>query len=73
MFAPFKKDTTYFGKPEQAWMINFRVADLKAMVAQLRAANIEVEEPTSYPNGDFARVYDPDGNPIELWESKQPG
>ena len=72
VFAPFKKDTTYFGKPEQAWMINFRVADLKAMVAQLRAAGIEVDEPTSYPNGDFSRLHDPDGNPIELWEPKQP-
>ena len=72
VFAPFKKDTTYFGKPEQGWMINFRVADLKAMVAQLRAAGITVEEPKSYPNGDFARLHDPEGNPIELWEPKQP-
>ena len=69
-FAPFKKDTKYFGRPEQSWMINFRVADLKAMVAQLRAAGITVEEPKSYPNGDFARLQDPEGNPIELWEPK---
>jgi predicted enzyme related to lactoylglutathione lyase len=73
VFAPFKQDTTYFGRPEQSWMINFRVADLKAMVAQLRAAGITVEEPQSDPNGDFARLYDPERNPIELWESKQPG
>lgn len=71
VFAPFKQDTTYFGRPEQSWMINFRVADLKAMVAQLRAAGVTVEEPQSDPNGDFARLYDPEGNPIELWESKQ--
>lgn len=70
-FAPFKKDTKYFGKPEQSWMINFRVADLKAMVAQLRAAGITVEEPQSSPNGDFARLHDPEGNPIELWEPKE--
>jgi glyoxylase I family protein len=70
-FAPFKMDTTYFGKPEQRWMINFRVADLKAMVAQLRAAGITVGEITSYPNGDFARLQDPEGNPIELWQPKQ--
>ena len=72
VFAPFKKDTTYFGRPEQAWMVNFRVADLEAMVAQLRAAGITVTEPESYPNGDFARVHDPEGNPIELWEPKDP-
>jgi len=71
-FAPFDKDTTYFGKPGQNWMIDFRVADLKAMVAQLRAAGITVENPKSYPNGDFARLHDTEGNPIELWEPKQP-
>ena len=71
-FAPFKKDTTYFGRPEQGWMINFRVADLKAMVAQLRAAGVTVDEPTSYPIGNFARLHDPEGNPIELWEPKEP-
>jgi predicted enzyme related to lactoylglutathione lyase len=72
VFAPFNKDTKYFGKPEQAWMVNFRVADLEAMIAQLRAAGITVEDPQSYPNGDFARLYDPEGNPIELWEPKEP-
>lgn len=72
VFAPFAKTTKYFGKPEQSWMINFRVANLKAMVAQLRAAGITVQDPESYPNGDFARLHDPEGNPIELWESKDP-
>ena len=71
-FSPFKKDTKYFGRPEQNWMVNFRVADLKAMIAQLRAAGIAVEEPKSYLNGDFTRLQDPEGNPIELWEPKEP-
>ena len=52
-------------------MINFRVADLDAMVAQLRAGGIEVTlDPESYPNGRFARLHDPAGNPVELWEPK---
>ena len=72
VFAPFKKDTTYFGRPEQIWMINFRVADLQAIIAQLRAAGIAIEDPQSYPNGDFSRLHDPEGNPIELWQPKQP-
>jgi glyoxylase I family protein len=72
VFAPFGKDTTYFGRPEQAWMINFRVADLEAMVAQLRAAGITVEEPETHPNGHFARLHDPEGNPIQLWEPTDP-
>jgi predicted enzyme related to lactoylglutathione lyase len=67
VFAPFKQDTTYFGARD--WMLNFRVRDLDAMVAQLTAAGIAVEvNPETYPNGRFARLADPEGNPIELWE-----
>ena len=52
-------------------MINFRVQDLDAMVAQLRTASIKVTvDPETYPNGRFARLHDPDGYPIELWEPK---
>ena len=73
-FAPFRKDTKYFGSETQQWMINFRVRDLDAMVAQLRRAAIEVEvDSQAYPNGRFARLKDPEGNPIQLWESKRPG
>jgi glyoxylase I family protein len=68
-FAPFPSDTDYFGRTEQMWMINFRVRDLDSMVAQLRNSGIEVKiDETPYPQGRFARVYDPEGNPIELWE-----
>lgn len=39
------------------------------MIAQLRASGISVDpDPKLYPNGRFARLYDPEGNPIELWE-----
>ena len=70
-FATFKKTTTYFGKPEQSFMVNFRVADLKAMIAQLRASGIVVDEPISDPTGSFARLHDPEGNSVELWEPKE--
>jgi glyoxylase I family protein len=70
-FAPFPKDTS-FGKKDQSWMINFRVNDLDAMVAQLRAYGEKVRvDSTVYPNGRFARLQDPEGNPIELWEPKK--
>ena len=50
-------------------MINFRVRSLDAIVAQLRAAGISVEiDQQRYPNGRFAHLNDPEGNPIELWE-----
>jgi glyoxylase I family protein len=69
VFEPFPDNTTYFGRPGQAWMINFRVGDLEAMVAQLRGAGLEVTvDPESYPSGHFARVHDPEGNPVELWQ-----
>ncbi|MEL7488036.1 MAG: VOC family protein [Pseudomonadota bacterium] len=69
VFEPFKEDTDYFGDPAQQWMINFRVRDLAAMVAQLRAAGIAVEaDEEEYPNGLFARLQDPEGNPIQLWQ-----
>jgi glyoxylase I family protein len=73
VFSPFPMDTDYFGSKTQAWMINFRVRDLDAMVAQLRNSNIEVKvDPEKYPNGRFARLHDPEGNPIELWEPMKP-
>lgn len=69
VFSAFPATTSYFGKPEQQWMINFRVRSLEAMVAQLRQNGIEVEvDEELYPNGRFARLADPEGNPIQLWE-----
>jgi len=74
VFAPFAMDTGYFGSKQQAWMVNFRVRSLDAMVAQLQKASIEVKvDPEKYPNGRFARLHDPEGNPIELWEPASPG
>jgi glyoxylase I family protein len=71
VFVPFPKDSEYFGDATKHWMINFRVTDLDAMVEQLRAAGIDVSvDPEKYPNGQFARLHDPEGNPIELWEPK---
>jgi glyoxylase I family protein len=70
-FAPFPEDTKYFGDAGKQWMINFRVANLDALVAQLRAAGVSVEiDPEQYPNGLFARLHDPEGNSIELWAPK---
>lgn len=71
VFAPFKRDTDYFGRPDQQWMINFRVADLGAMISQLRKSGVEVETRAEWDMpeiGRFARIHDPEGNPVELWE-----
>ena len=72
-FTPFKETSNYFGDPQKVWMLNFRVHDLDKMAAQLEAAGIAVKlDPTAYPYGRFARVHDPEGNPIELWQPKAP-
>lgn len=72
VFAPFHKGTEYFGDETKMWMVNFRVKDLDRMVEQLRQADIEVKvDPEVHPNGRFARLYDPEGNPIELWEPSE--
>ena len=70
VFAPFARDTDYFGARSQAWMINFRVADLALMIAQLQSAGIDVETKPEWDSeiGKFGRLHDPEGNPIELWE-----
>jgi predicted enzyme related to lactoylglutathione lyase len=69
VFEPFPADTDFFGRAEQAWMLNFRVRDLDAMTAQLRAADVTVTvDPETYPNGRFAQLADPEGNPIQLWQ-----
>ena len=62
-------DAEHLGGPGRTWSVNFRVPDLDAMVAQLRAAGIEVEvDPEVYPNGTFASLEDPEGNVLQLWE-----
>lgn len=72
VFAPFREDSDYFAA-DRRWMLNLRVRDMEAMTAQLRAAGIEVETRPEWEDltyGRFARIHDPEGNPIELW---QPG
>ena len=69
VFAPFPETTSYFGDGNKMWMMNFRVRNLDLLIAQLQNAGIEVKvDPEKYPNGRFARLHDPEGNPVELWE-----
>lgn len=76
VFEPFKQDSDYFAADKQA-MINLRVSDLDSLLASLRAAGVEVitkDEWNSMPEiGRFARIHDPEGNAIELWEQANSG
>ena len=62
--------TGYFGSPAQQIMLNFRVRDLDAMLAQLRARGADVAGETQDMEGvgRFGWVTDPEGNRVELWQ-----
>jgi catechol 2,3-dioxygenase-like lactoylglutathione lyase family enzyme len=71
VFAPFRQDSDYFAA-DRAFMLNLRVDDLAALAAALRAAGIAVETRADWDGdgsyGRFARIHDPEGNPVELWQ-----
>ena len=70
LVSAFPETSKYFGPDlSKQWMINFRVSNLARMVAQLQAAGVAVKvDDNTYPNGRFAHLHDPEGNPIELWQ-----
>jgi len=68
-WALFKDDTTYFAPSTSSFMLNYRVRDLDAMLAQLRAAGVPVDEKVDDGEyGRFGRAMDPEGNRFELWQ-----
>jgi predicted enzyme related to lactoylglutathione lyase len=70
VFMPFAADSTHLPAGKQ-WMLNLRVDDLDAQLAALRDAGIAITTDPAWDSpetGRFARVFDPEGNAIELWE-----
>lgn len=73
VFAPFPVDTDHFATDHQ-WMLNLRVDEIDALIATLRDAGIAVETRAEWDQpgvGRFARLEDPEGNPIELWQAPE--
>jgi predicted enzyme related to lactoylglutathione lyase len=69
IWSPFSADTTYMAPGTASFMINFRVADLAALLAALRAEGCDVVDKTeTSEQGKFGWVIDPEGNKVELWE-----
>lgn len=69
IWSPFSQDTTYFDPSTQPFMINYRVANLDALLAELRSAGVAVDDRVEeYEYGRFAWIMDPEGNRIELGE-----
>ncbi len=70
VWSPFPADTNYFGSGKQAHMVNYRVADLKKVIAALKKEKVWIDpkgiEKSEY--GQFAWIKDGEGNRIELWQ-----
>jgi predicted enzyme related to lactoylglutathione lyase len=61
----------WFAPSQASFMINYRVDDLVALIAQLQKDGVAIHKgPESHENGKFAWLIDPDGNKVELWEPK---
>ena len=66
VWSPFPDDTSYFS-PSQA--ANYRVDDLHALLAALRAEGCDVDDKVEESEyGKFGWVMDPEGNKLELWQ-----
>ena len=69
VWAPFAEDAQYFAPSVKPFMVNFRVDDLHALLAQLRGAGVQVDARVEESEfGRFGWIMDPEGNRVELWE-----
>jgi predicted enzyme related to lactoylglutathione lyase len=74
VWSAFPQQTEYFGAGTSGLMVNYRVEDLDAMLAQLKSAGVEVvDRVEEYDYGRFGWAVDPEGNRFELWEARPSG
>lgn len=68
-WSPFKETTKYFEPSTKEFMINYRVQNMDALLAQLKAANITILDTVqAVEYGKFVHLLDLEGNKVELWE-----
>jgi predicted enzyme related to lactoylglutathione lyase len=68
-WSPFSEKTKYFAPSTKDFMMNYRVADLEALVMALKAENVAVVDTIeTYDYGKFVHILDLEGNKIELWQ-----
>jgi predicted enzyme related to lactoylglutathione lyase len=68
-WSPFTETTKYFEPSTKDFMINYRVENLEALVAELKSSGVTVtDEIETFEYGKFVHIMDPEGNKIELWE-----
>ena len=68
-WSPFAETTKYFAPSTKDFMINYRVEDIAALVADLKLQGVTVTDSIeTYDYGKFVHILDMEGNKIELWE-----
>ena len=70
-WSPFPASTDYFAPSTSAFMINYAVDDMDALLARLSTKGVQIlKRDDSDENGRFAWILDPEGNKVELWQPK---
>ena len=68
-WSPFSDNTKYFDPSTKAFMINYRVDNLEALIVELKKEGVTiVDEMETFDYGKFVHIMDIEGNKIELWE-----
>ena len=68
-WTPFAENTKYFEPSSKDFMINYRVDNLEALVAELKKEGVTLlDSVETYDYGKFVHILDLEGNKIELWE-----
>lgn len=70
-WSPFAEATKYFEPSTREFMINYTVANLEALVEELKKEGVTiVDNIETYDYGKFVHILDLEGNKVELWEPK---
>ncbi len=68
-WSPFKETTKYFEPSTKEFMINYRVENMDALIAELKQNGVTVVDSVeTYDYGKFVHIMDIEGNKLELWE-----
>lgn len=69
IWTAFPAESPYFGNAGQPQLLNFRVADLDGLLAQLRGSGVTVDDKVERSeHGAFGWCVDGEGNRVELWQ-----
>ena len=73
VWSVFPGNTKYFEPGQAAFMVNYIVDDLDALLERLQKEGVKIDPKRQDEDyGRFAWIYDPDGNKIELWQPLTP-